>query len=455
MAMESINPATGKRLAVYDELRPEEVQAALQRSWQAFLHWRQSGFAERRALLLKVSRLLADGKKGLAELMSSEMGKPIRQAEAEIDKCALVCRHYAEHAENMLAIETVALENGSGCVRFDPLGPVLAVMPWNFPFWQVFRFAAPALMAGNVCLLKHSSNVPECARRIGELFVQAAFPEHVFSELRIGAAQVESLIAHPLVRAVTLTGSEPAGRRVAELAGRSLKKVVLELGGSDPFIVLSDASLPECVATAVSARMINNGQSCIAAKRFIVEEPIASAFGAGFVAAVKKMRVGDPLDPANDLGPLARADLVDDLERQVEGSVRLGARVLTGGKRLSDRPGFYFQPTILDNVRPGMPAYDEEMFGPVAALIEAKNAEEAVRIANDTPFGLGASIWTQDLGRAEKLAAQIDAGMVFVNGLVRSDPRLPFGGIKNSGYGRELSHYGIKEFVNIKTVVVG
>ncbi len=334
-------------------------------------------------------------------------------------------------------------------------GPSWRLCPGIFPFGRCFRFAAPALMAGNVCLLKHSSNVPDCARHISAIFKKAAFPEHVFSELRIGSGLVEAVIDHPLIAAVTLTGSEQAGRMIAAQAGRNLKKVVLELGGSDPFIVLADASLPQCVATAVSARMINNGQSCIAAKRFIVEVKILERFQSEFVAAVAALKVGDPLDPGNDLGPLARADLVDELERQVRESVRRGARILTGGTRMSERPGFYFQPTVLGDVKPGMPAYAEELFGPVAALIGAKNAEDAVRIANDTPFGLGASIWTQDLARAEKLAAAIEAGMVFVNGLVRSDPRLPFGGIKRSGFGRELSHYGIKEFVNIKTVVVG
>jgi succinate-semialdehyde dehydrogenase/glutarate-semialdehyde dehydrogenase len=328
-------------------------------------------------------------------------------------------------------------------------------MPWNFPFWQVFRFAAPALMAGNVCLLKHASNVPGCAQRIQEIFSGAGFPDHVFTVLRIGPDLVEPLIGHPLIAAVTLTGSESAGRKIAELAGRNLKKVVLELGGSDPFIVLADAPMATCLPTAVNARMINNGQSCIAAKRFIVEAKIFDRFRQEFVAAVAALKAGDPLDKNNDLGPLARADLVEELERQVKESVRLGARILTGGKRLSDRPGFYFQPTVLGDVQPGMPAYDEEMFGPVAALIVARDAEDAVRIANDTLFGLGASIWTSDLEKGERLAARIEAGMVFINGLVRSDPRWPFGGIKRSGYGRELSHYGIKEFVNIKTVVVG
>jgi succinate-semialdehyde dehydrogenase/glutarate-semialdehyde dehydrogenase len=387
--------------------------------------------------------------------MSVEMGKPVMQAEAEIDKCATVCVHYAENAEKILLPENVVMDGGSSYVRFDPLGLILAVMPWNFPFWQVFRFAAPALMAGNVCLLKHSSNVPRCARRIADIFAKAGFPEHVFTELRIGSGPVESLIAHPLIAAVTLTGSEEAGRKIAELAGRNLKKVVLELGGSDPFIVLADAPMETCLPTAVNARMLNNGQSCIAAKRFIVEAKILDRFRSGFVAAIAKLKVGDPLDKSNDLGPLARADLVEELERQVKESVRLGARILTGGKALSDRPGFYFQPTVLGDVRPGMPAYDEELFGPVAALISAKDAEDAVRIANDTPFGLGASIWTKDCAQGEKMAARIEAGMVFINGLVRSDPRLPFGGIKNSGSGRELSHYGIKEFVNIKTVVIG
>jgi succinate-semialdehyde dehydrogenase/glutarate-semialdehyde dehydrogenase len=334
------------------------------------------------------------------------------------------------------------------------LGPILAVMPWNFPFWQVFRFAAPALMAGNVCLLKHSSNVQGCAAAIEEIFRQAGFPAHIFANLRIGSAKVAALIAHPLVRAVTLTGSEPAGRQVAEQSGRNLKKIVLELGGSDPFIVLADAPMEICLSTAVNARMINNGQSCIAAKRFIVEAKIIVRFSSDFVAAVSALKVGDPLDESNDLGPLARADLVDELERQVQESVRRGARILTGGQRLSGRPGYYFQPTVLAEVRPGMPAYDEELFGPVAALISARDAEDALRIANDTPFGLGASIWTKDLDKAEKMAADIEAGMVFINGLVRSDPRLPFGGIKNSGFGRELSQYGIKEFVNIKTVVI-
>jgi succinate-semialdehyde dehydrogenase/glutarate-semialdehyde dehydrogenase len=454
MPLTSINPATGELLESFTEQSAAQVDDCVTKAHEAFRDWRKSGYSRRRALLLLAAQILGKEKKDLAWLMSTEMGKPVLQAEAEIDKCALVCVHYAENAERLLAPETVTGIAGASYVRFDPIGPVLAVMPWNFPFWQVFRFAAPALMAGNVCLLKHSSNVPGCAQAIGDIFKQAGFPEHVFTVLRIGSDLVGPLISHPLLSAVTLTGSEQAGRRVAEQAGRNLKKVVLELGGSDPFIVLADAPMESCLATAVNARMINNGQSCIAAKRFIVEAKILDRFSSGFTAAVAALKVGDPLDANNDLGPLARADLVDELERQVGESVRCGARILTGGQRLSGRTGFYFQPTVLADVRPGMPAYDEELFGPVAALISARDTDDAVRIANDTPFGLGASIWTKDLDLAEKLAADIEAGMVFVNGLVRSDPRLPFGGIKRSGFGRELSHYGIKEFVNIKTVVI-
>ena len=455
MPLQSINPATGKLLKNWAEHSVAQVDASVVKAHEAFRAWRRTGFSERSRLLLRTAEILRADKNRQARMMCEEMGKPILQAKAEIEKCAMVCIHYAENAEKILAPEAVAIEAEASYVRFDPLGPILAVMPWNFPFWQVFRFAAPALMAGNVCLLKHASNVQGCAAAIEEIFRQAGFPEYVFANLRVGSAQVAALIAHPLVQAVTLTGSEQAGHQVAEQAGRNLKKAVLELGGSDPFIVLADAPMESCLATAVNARMINNGQSCIAAKRFIVEAKILDRFRSEFVAAVSALKVGDPLDESNDLGPLARADLVDELERQVRESVRHGARILTGGTRMIDRPGFYFQPTVLGDVQPGMPAYDEELFGPVAALISARDAEDAVRIANDTPFGLGASIWTRDLNQGEKLTAAIEAGMVFINGLVRSDPRLPFGGVKRSGFGRELSHYGIKEFVNIKTVVIG
>ncbi len=454
MPLESINPATGELLECFSEQSADQVEASVLKAHEAFCLWRQTGFAERARLLLRAAGLLRSGKSSLARLMSEEMGKPILQAISELEKCALVCTHYGETAEAMLAPEPIATGAADSYVRFDPLGVVLAVMPWNFPFWQVFRFAAPALMAGNVCLLKHASNVQGCAAAIEEIFRQAGFPDHVFANLRVGSAQVAALIAQPLVRAVTLTGSEPAGRQVAAAAGAQLKKTVLELGGSDPFIVLADAPLPECVAAAVGSRMINNGQSCIAAKRFIVAKDIYSRFQKAFTAAVVKLKTGNPLDESNDLGPLARADLLAELERQVEASVRLGARILAGGKRLDAGRGFYFQPTVLAGVTPGMPAYQEELFGPVAALITAADEEDALRIANDTAFGLGASIWTEDRAKAEKMAAAIEAGTVYVNGMVKSDPRLPFGGVKMSGYGRELSGYGIKEFVNIKTVVV-
>jgi len=454
MALQSINPATGEPLKSIAEQTAAQVEASVANAQQAFCRWRQTGFPERSRLLLRAAGRLHAGKNSLARLMTGEMGKPVLQAVSEIEKCALVCEYYADNAAAMLAAEPIATEAAASYVRFDPLGVVLAVMPWNFPFWQVFRFAAPALMAGNVCLLKHASNVQGCAAAIEDIFREAGFPEHVFSNLRIGPSRVAALIAHPLVRAVTLTGSDGAGREVAAAAGRSLKKVVLELGGSDPFIVLEDADLPKCVAAAVRSRMINNGQSCIAAKRFIIEKSILPAFQKDFIAAVAALKTGDPLDEGNDLGPLARADLLADLERQVAASLGCGARVLVGGGRLGEGPGFYFQPTILADVAPGMPAYDEELFGPVAALIAAADEDDAVRIANDTWFGLGASIWTSDLDKAKELAARIEAGSVFINGMVKSDPRQPFGGVKMSGFGRELSHYGIKEFVNIKTVVI-
>ena len=455
MSLESINPATGELLERFTEQSATEAAATVALAHEAFDSWAASGFARRAGLLLKAAAVLRREKNSLAHAMSEEMGKPILQALAEVEKCALVCEHYAGNGEAMLAAEPVAADAGiRSYVRFDPLGVILAVMPWNFPFWQVFRFAAPALMAGNVCLLKHAANVQRCAARIEEVLRRAGFPEHVFTTLRASADQVEALIALPQVRAVTLTGSERAGREVAAAAGRCLKKVVLELGGSDPFIVLDDAPLSACVAAAVSARMINNGQSCIAAKRFIVVKDVYSRFQQAFVAAVSGLKTGDPLDESNDLGPLARADLLDELDRQVRLSVGRGARVLAGGGRAGNGPGFYFQPTVLEDIKPGMPAYDEELFGPVAALIVAADEEDALRIANDTPFGLGASIWTDDRARGEALAARIEAGAVFINGMVKSDPRLPFGGVKASGFGRELSEFGIREFVNIKTVVI-
>jgi succinate-semialdehyde dehydrogenase/glutarate-semialdehyde dehydrogenase len=383
--------------------------------------------------------------------MTEEMGKTIVSAEAEVVKCAWVCDHYAENGAAWLAPERIKTDASDSFVRFDPLGPVLAVMPWNFPFWQVFRFAAPALMAGNVALLKHASNVPGCALAIEQIFLEAGAPEGVFTTLLTGNKAVEQVLESPIVQAVTLTGSDPAGRAVAAKAGSLLKKTVLELGGSDPFIVLADADPEEAAKEAAKARCINNGQSCIAAKRFIVQEPLADRFEQAMTREMAALKVGDPMDRATDVGPLAREDLLHDLDRQVKETVAKGARLLTGGERLPGR-GYYYAPTVLARVEPGMVAFDEETFGPVAAITRAKSVEHAVELANRSKFGLGASLWTKDLDRARELARQIEAGAVFANGMVKSDPRLPFGGIKTSGYGRELSHYGLREFVNVKSV---
>jgi succinate-semialdehyde dehydrogenase/glutarate-semialdehyde dehydrogenase len=401
-----------------------------------------------------VAGVLRTDKSRYAALLTTEMGKPIAEAEAEIEKCASTATWFAENAQRLLADEPADSTASESYVRFQPLGVILAVMPWNFPFWQAFRAGLPALSAGNVMLLKHSSNVPQSALAIEEVFREAGVPEGVFQTLLIGSAAVGRLIADPRVAGVTLTGSEGAGRMVAEAAGRELKKSVLELGGSDPFIVLADADIDAAASVACRARNQNNGQSCIAAKRFIVEEAVADEFEKKFSAAVAALKVGNPMDRANQVGPLARADLVDDLERQVDESVRLGARAVVGGKRI-EGGGHYFEPTVLTNVRPGMPAYHEETFGPVAAVIRVKDADDALRVANDTDFGLGSNIWTGDVERGKRLAERVEAGLVFINGMVASDARLPFGGVKRSGFGRELSEYGIKEFTNIQTVWVG
>ena len=455
MAIQSINPANGQVRATFPELTSADIHMQIEKSHRVFLEWRKKSMARRRDLLERVGKILTADREKFGVLMAEEMGKPVRQAVAEIEKCVDVCRYYAENAARILHSEKVKTDASESYIRFDPLGIVLAVMPWNFPFWQVFRFAAPALMAGNVCLLKHASNVPRCAIKIEEIFLEAGFPPGVFKNLLIGPGMVEMIVRHSLVRAVTITGGDHVGRKVAEMAGRNLKKTVLELGGSDPFVVLADADLDLTIRMAVDSRMINNGQSCIAAKRFIAVHEVSEEFEARLVEAVKKLKIGDPLDEGNDLGPLARSDLVKELDRQVFQSVQRGARILAGGGPLPGLGGFYFEPTVISGVEKGMPAYDEELFGPVAAVIRAENERDAVRIANDTGFGLGASIWTRDIDRAKQLAAEIDAGLVFINGMVKSDPRLPFGGVKSSGYGRELSDYGIKEFVNIKTVWIG
>jgi len=386
--------------------------------------------------------------------MTREMGKPITAAEGEAEKCAWVCDFYSKNAERFLSPEDAETDAAHSFVRYDPIGPVLAVMPWNFPFWQVFRFAAPALMAGNVGLLKHASNVPGCALAIESVFTKAGFPMGAFQTLLVGSKVVEGIIRHPAVRAVTLTGSDPAGRAVASQAGAALKKTVLELGGSDPFIVLADADAEAVASKAAVARTINNGQSCIAAKRFIVEDAVADRFEAAFVKAMAALKVGDPSEKDTDVGPLARRDLMDDLQSQVDRSVRAGAKLALGGKPL-EGTGYFYPPTVLTHVEPGMAAFEEETFGPVASVTRAKNTDHALALANASDFGLGASLWTGDPARGEALAAEVEAGAVFVNGIVKSDPRLPFGGVKLSGYGRELSAFGIREFVNIKTVWVG
>jgi len=401
--------------------------------------------------MLRAAEILEAEKHELGRLMTIEMGKPITSAVQEAEKCAWVCRYYAENADGQLADEVIETGATKSYVRFQPLGPVLAVMPWNFPFWQVFRFAAPALMAGNVGLLKHASNVPQCALAIEDIFLRAGFPEGAFQTLLIGSDLVARVLEDKRVVAVTLTGSEPAGRNVASIAGKQIKKTVLELGGSDAFIVMPSANIEEAVATGIRARTLNNGQSCIAAKRFVVHSAIYAEFETRFVAGIKALRVGDPLDDSTEIGPLATEEILRNLARQVSTSVAAGALLLTGGHRL-DRPGNFYEPTVLTDIPDNSPADCEEVFGPVALLFRVDNIDEAIRLANDTPFGLGASAWSNDHEEQTRFAELLEAGCVFINGMVASDPRLPFGGIKNSGYGRELAEFGIREFVNIKTV---
>jgi succinate-semialdehyde dehydrogenase/glutarate-semialdehyde dehydrogenase len=449
----SVNPATGEVLARREEDGDAEVERRMSRAVEVFRLWRRRPVAERARLIGRAADVLEAGKERYGKLMTQEMGKTLRAAVAEAEKCALCCRYYAEHGERFLADEEVTTDAQRSYRRYLPLGPVLAVMPWNFPFWQVFRFAAPSLVAGNVGLLKHASNVHQCALAIEEVFRMAGFPEGVFQALLVGSARVERLVEDPRVAAVTLTGSEGAGMAVASAAGRALKKTVLELGGSDAFVVLPSADLATAVRNAVSARVLNNGQSCIAAKRFVVHEAVHDAFVQGMVEGMRALRVGDPMDPTTDVGPLVsqadRAHLVEQVERLV----RDGARVLTGGKAL-DGPGAYFAPTVLVDVPRTSPAYREELFGPVAMVLEVRDLDEAIQVANEVPYGLGSSVWTADTAERARLVDELEAGSTFVNGMVVSDPRLPFGGVKRSGYGRELSREGIREFVNVKTVVV-
>jgi succinate-semialdehyde dehydrogenase/glutarate-semialdehyde dehydrogenase len=449
--LKAINPATGETIREVPEHDEQEVDQRLEAAEAAFKSWRRFDFEERARHLTSVADLLRENMADFARLMTEEMGKTLASAESEVDKCAWVCDFYAENAERFLANETVATDAAKSFIRYEPLGPVLAIMPWNFPFWQFFRFAAPALMAGNVALLKHAGNVPGSALAIEAVFREAGLPDGVVTTLLVSSPRVKFLINSPVVRAVTLTGSDRAGMEVAAEAGRCLKKAVLELGGSDPFIVLSDVDPAEAGRQAAKARTINSGQSCIAAKRFIVIDDIADRFEEELVRAVEGLKVGDPMERGTDVGPMAREDLLDSLDDQVRRSVEAGAQLRTGGKRLEGK-GWYYAPTVLTGVQPGMAAFDEETFGPVAAVIRARDAAEAIELANRSRFGLGASIWTADAARGEDLAAEIESGCVFVNGTVKSDPRLPFGGVKNSGYGRELSEVGIREFVNIKTV---
>jgi len=454
MAIQTVNPTTGETIRTYEEMTPREIDEIISSCHQTLLDWRRTSFSERSAFMKNAAEVLRARSGEFARLMALEMGKILREGRAEAEKCAWVCDYYAENAEAFLEPEVIQTDAARSFVMFQPLGVVLAVMPWNFPFWQVFRFAAPALMAGNVGVLKHASNVPGCALAIEEVFRQAGFPEHAFRTLLVGGPRVDPIIENPCVRAVTLTGSAPAGRAVARKSGEMLKKTVLELGGSDPYVILEDADLEQAATACVTSRIINAGQSCIAAKRFVVVEPIRERFERLFVEQMRAKRMGDPLDEKTDIGPQARRDLRDELHRQVAESIDCGARCLLGGEIPEGKSAFY-PPTVLADVRKGMPAYDEELFGPVAAIIPAQDEQDAVRIANDTVFGLGAAVFTADTARGERIAAtELEAGACFVNTFVRSDPRLPFGGVKESGYGRELSHYGIKEFVNIKTVYV-
>jgi succinate-semialdehyde dehydrogenase/glutarate-semialdehyde dehydrogenase len=453
MPHQAINPATGAVLKTYPGHSAAEVHQRVTQAHEAYQRWRQQSFAVRAQVLRALAATLKRRSAELSKLAAQEMGKPVAQGRSEIEKCTAVCEYYAQEGARFLAPELIATDAAKSYVAFEPLGVVLAIMPWNFPYWQVFRFLAPALMAGNGALLKHASNVPGCALAIEAVCREAGVPEGLFATLLMDTKDVAALIAHPLIKAVTLTGSTPAGQAVASAAGAALKKTVLELGGSDPYLILEDAHLPQAAQACAASRLVNGGQSCIAAKRFIVIESVRGPFEGLLVEQMRQRVVGDPLLEGTAVGPLARRDLRDELHRQVERSVALGARVLLGGA-LPEGPGAFYPPTVLADVKKGMPAYDEETFGPVAAVISVRDEAEAIRVANDTPFGLGAAVFTRDTARGERVAAQVESGSCFINALVRSDPRLPFGGIKASGYGRELSAFGIREFVNIKTMYV-
>jgi succinate-semialdehyde dehydrogenase/glutarate-semialdehyde dehydrogenase len=453
MAISTTNPATGQILKTFEALTDAQVDAKIQLASETFATFRQLTFAQRGRMMCKAAEILEAEKNDLARLMTIEMGKTLRSAVDEAVKCAWACRYYAENAERFLADEVIETTAKRSFIRHQPMGAILVVMPWNYPFWQVFRFIAPGLMAGNVGLLKHASNVPQCALKVEEVLLQAGFPKGAFQTLLIGSDKVDRILDDPRVAAATLTGSEDAGVKVGAGAAKRIKKVVLELGGSDPFIVMSSANVADAVATAVKARTLNNGQSCIAAKRFIVADEIADKFESEFVTRMEALKLGDPFDEKTDIGPLATADAVTSLHADVRKTIDAGARVLTGGKP-AEMPGYFYLPTVLTDVPKGSPAYAEEFFGPVASLFRVKNIDEAIHIANDTRFGLGASAWTSEPEEEERFINELEAGMVFINQMVASDPRVPFGGVKRSGYGRELSTYGIREFANVKTVWV-
>ncbi|MFN2515783.1 MAG: NAD-dependent succinate-semialdehyde dehydrogenase [Pyrinomonadaceae bacterium] len=453
MPIASINPTDGETVKTFEPLNTDQINEKLQRAEDCFRSYRRSTFSERESMMLRAAEILESEKDALARIMTIEMGKPLKAAVGEIEKCAWVCRYYSETAKHHLADKIVETDAAKSYARFQPLGPVLAVMPWNFPFWQVFRFAAPALMAGNVGLLKHASNVPQCALAIEDIFLRAGFPSGAFQTLLVGSDAVERILSDRRVVAATLTGSEPAGRSVAGSAGKQIKKTVLELGGSDAFIVMPSAEMQKAVTTAVKARTVNNGQSCIAAKRFIIADQIYDEFESKFVEGMKALRLGNPMDMTTDIGPLATEQILKDVDSQVRTSVAAGAQILTGGKRL-DRAGNFYEPTVLANIPAGSPAYCEEVFGPVALLFRVRDIEDAIQLANATTFGLGAAAWTSDTREQERFIDELEAGCIFINSMVASDPRLPFGGIKNSGYGRELGEFGVREFVNIKTVWV-
>jgi succinate-semialdehyde dehydrogenase/glutarate-semialdehyde dehydrogenase len=453
MAIATINPATGETLKTFEPLTDAQVDQKIQKAADTFPAFRKLSFAQRAQWMLKAADILEAEKNELARIMTIEMGKTFRSAVDEAVKCAWACRYYAEHAEHFLADEIIETPASRSFIRYQPVGIVLVIMPWNYPFWQVFRFIAPGLMAGNVGLLKHASNVPQSALKIEEILLHAGFPEGAFQTLLIGASKVDRILADPRVAAATLTGSEGAGIEVGAGAGKRIKKVVLELGGSDPFIVMPSANLDEAVTIGIKARVINNGQSCIAAKRFIVAEQIADQFERAFVSQMEKLKLGDPFDEKTDVGPLANAAAVTSLHADVRKSVEAGAKILTGGKP-ADMPGSFYLPTVLTNIPKDAPAYGEELFGPVASIFRVKNMDEAIHVANDTRFGLGASAWTNDKAEQERFINELEAGMVFINQMVASDPRVPFGGVKRSGVGRELSTYGIREFTNVKSIWV-